>query len=263
MRSALLRVSHRRAKRLKIVRTILELDLDRPKAVALVPTMGAFHEGHLSLMRRAKDVADTVIVSLFVNPMQFVKGEDFEHYPRNEEHDFHLAESVGVDIMFAPSVEEMYRGEQTIVQIQGVTSRWEGEHRPGHFEGVATIVAKLFNIIRPDIAIFGLKDFQQCVVIDRVVKDLNFPVALMFEETVREPDGLAMSSRNAYLSAQERGIAPLLHRELVRLAGLAAPINAEFQASKRALSDAGFVVDYLALVDGRSLEPTKEARKGN
>src|SRR2546421_8787548 len=114
MRSALLRVSHRRAKRLKIVRTILELDLDRSKTVALVPTMGAFHKGHLSLMRRAKEVADTVIVSLFVNPTQFVKGEDFERYPRNEEHDFHLAESVGVDIMFAPSAEEMHGGGQSI-----------------------------------------------------------------------------------------------------------------------------------------------------
>jgi len=242
----------------KIVRTIAELDLDRSKPIALVPTMGAFHEGHLSLMRRARDVAETVVVSLFVNPTQFMAGEDFEKYPRDEDRDFTLAREVGVDVMFAPAVADMYTGSGTVVHVRGVTERWEGEHRPGHFDGVATVVAKLFNIVRPDVALFGLKDFQQCVVIDRMVKDLNIPLVLMFEETIREPDGLAMSSRNAYLSPEERRVAPLLHQELVRLSRCSQPLKAEIGTSHERLTSVGFRVDYLALVDSATLEPVEK-----
>jgi len=248
---------------LKIVRTIAKLQLDRTKSIAFVPTMGAFHEGHLALMRRAREAAEIVVVSLFVNPTQFVAGEDYDRYPRNEERDFELARKIPVDVMFAPSVAEMYAGEETVIHVKGVSERWEGEHRPGHFDGVATVVAKLFNIVRPNIAVFGLKDFQQAVVIDRMVRDLNIPLALLFEETVREQDGLAMSSRNAYLSPEQRRLAPMLHEELEQLSKSKSAGDKELSESKERLAKAGFAVDYLALVDGATLEPARKLEKGN
>lgn len=259
-----MQVSGRRAKLLKVFRRIAELDFDRTKNLVLVPTMGAFHEGHLHLMKRARSFGQQVVVSLFVNPTQFAPGEDFDRYPRDEARDFKLAESVGVDAIFAPSVEEMYSSKNTRVVVGTIAERWEGAIRPGHFEGVATVVAKLFNIVRPTTAIFGLKDFQQCAVIQQMVSDLNFALQLHFEETVREPDGLAMSSRNVYLSEGERAKAPLLHSELLRIReqlSAGAPVEEELTASSAKLQKEGFNVQYLEYVDSTSLLPLRECKQ--
>jgi pantoate--beta-alanine ligase len=175
------------------------------RTIALVPTMGFFHEAHLELMRVAKRHADTVVISLFVNPMQFRPDEDFRDYPRDLEGDLAKARSVGVDLAFVPSPEEMYpSGFQAKVDILRLSQHLCGKSRPGHFVGVATVVLKLFNIIRPHLAIFGQKDYQQLAVISRMVKDLNLDLQIVGVPTIRDPDGLAMSSRNAYLSTDER-----------------------------------------------------------
>lgn len=225
--------------------------------------MGAFHEGHVSLIKAARVACDTVFVSLFVNPTQFGPTEDYTRYPRDEERDCALAAEAGVDFVFAPSAEEMYPSKDTIVKVEGVTALWEGAHRPGHFDGVATVVCKLFNIIRPDVAFFGLKDYQQCAVIRSMVRDLNMSVRLDFCETVREHNGLALSSRNRYLSPAARETAAGLYGELSRLACAltdAAPRSREaveslVEPAIEALERAGFSVDYLALVDPVTLEP--------
>lgn len=225
--------------------------------------MGAFHEGHLALMRAAKEACGFAIVSLFVNPTQFAPGEDFSRYPRDEARDFELAESVGVDVMYAPSAEEMVARFSTIVQVGRIASRWEGERRPGHFEGVATIVAKLFHQVQPTVAFFGLKDFQQCAVVTQMVRDLDFPLELHFLETVREPDGLAKSSRNRYLEPAFRARAPELFRHLQEAASAVdacGPTDVEgarMAVARQAqyLSDKGFEVEYFALVDADTLEP--------
>jgi pantoate--beta-alanine ligase len=248
---------------LKTVRRIADLRELCVGKVGLVPTMGAFHEGHLSLMRAARAECDTVVLSLFVNPTQFGPNEDYSRYPRNEEADAAMAEGVGVDVLFAPTAEEMYPRKTTAVRVEGVTARWEGAHRPVHFDGVATVVCKLFNIVRPDAAFFGLKDFQQCSVIRTMVEDLNMPVLLRFCETVREPSGLALSSRNQYLSASERELAANLYSELSRLSLAlrssapcdSAGIDSRLKEGVVNLTASRFAVDYLALVDPRSLEP--------
>lgn len=220
--------------------------------------MGAFHEGHLDLMRHARAECEVVAVSLFVNPTQFGPAEDFSRYPRDEERDFAMALEVGVDLMFAPSVEEMYPRKTTSVCVRGVSEYWEGQRRPGHFEGVATVVAKLFHIVAPQRAYFGLKDLQQCAVIRQMVEDLNFPIELRLIETVREPDGLAMSSRNAYLAVEERIEAPRMYRELSALSqllsegGAAAP---PIERTERTLREHGWDVEYLALVHPLTMEP--------
>jgi len=183
--------------------------------LGFVPTMGALHEGHLSLVRRSKREADVTVVSLFVNPAQFGPHEDFLQYPRNLERDSELLLRAGVDFLFAPPVEEIYPADfQTYVTVERVAAPLEGASRPGHFRGVATIVAKLFHIVQPDSAYFGRKDAQQCAVIKQMVRDLNLPVEIVVCPIVREPDGLALSSRNAYLSAEERQAALILHRSL-------------------------------------------------
>jgi len=184
--------------------------------IGFVPTMGFLHEGHLSLIDVARAHGATfVVVSIFVNPKQFGPSEDFARYPRNEEGDRAMLEARGTDLLFLPDVETMYpKGAVTTVSVAGVSKPLEGERRPGHFDGVATIVLKLFDIVQPDLAVFGRKDAQQCAVIDRMVRDLDVPVHLIFADTVREHDGLAMSSRNSYLSADERKLAPALHRAL-------------------------------------------------
>lgn len=183
--------------------------------IGLVPTMGFLHEGHLELMRVAKKHADTVVMSIFVNPIQFGPNEDYETYPRDTERDLAKADGVGVDIAFMPTVKEMYpEGSQTTVTVSKVTKHLCGLSRPGHFEGVATVVAKLFNIIKPHLAIFGQKDYQQLTVISRMVRDLNMDVQIIGVPTVREPDGLAMSSRNSYLSPHERNSALCLKKSL-------------------------------------------------
>ncbi len=185
------------------------------KGVGLVPTMGYFHDGHLTLMRRARQQCGFVVVSLFVNPLQFGPAEDFGRYPRDLQRDSRLAESTGVDLLFVPAVDEMYPpGFDCHVEPGGVAGVLCGRSRPGHFRGVATVVTKLFNIVQPDLAFFGEKDYQQVVVIRRMVEDLNIPVTVVRVPTVREPDGLAMSSRNVYLSPDERRAALALSRGL-------------------------------------------------
>lgn len=229
--------------------------------------MGALHEGHLSLMRAAKAECDTTIASIFVNPTQFGPQEDFTNYPRTEQEDIELARSAGVDYLFMPTIEEMYENTNTLVHVSGVSELWEGQRRPGHFDGVATIVAKLFHIISPHYSYFGLKDFQQCAVLKAMVRDLNFRITLRFMETVREVDGLAMSSRNRYLSPEERSRAPLLYKSLghaaLEIAALltdsAGSIENILAKQVSSLASNGFSVDYFELVDAESLEPTRKA----
>ncbi len=232
---------------------------DRP--VGFVPTMGAFHEGHLELMRTSVRENACTVVSLFVNPTQFAPHEDLDKYPRDESRDAELAHSVGVDVLFAPSVTTVYPRKTTEVRVSGVSERFEGALRPTHFAGVATVVLKLFNMVRPERAYFGLKDLQQCAVVRRMVEDLDVPVELRFLETVREPDGLAMSSRNVYLSPNERAQAPKLYEHL---SGLARVLRANPDASvaklaegaAAQLSELGFDVQYLQLVDPQTMEPS-------
>jgi pantoate--beta-alanine ligase len=198
------------------IRTIADLRAEpRDGSVGLVPTMGAFHEGHLALFRAARAENDLVVASLFVNPAQFGANEDLAKYPRDEERDVRVAEKAGVDILFAPDASELYPpGFQTWVDVEELGNRLEGEHRPGHFRGVATICLKLFNIVRPDRAYFGQKDAQQVAVVKRMVRDLDHEVEIRVVPTVRDADGLALSSRNVYLSPAERELALTLPRAL-------------------------------------------------
>ena len=184
-------------------------------SIGFVPTMGYLHEGHLALVRRARELSDRVVVSIFVNPIQFAPGEDYQRYPRDLERDKALLEKEGVDVLFAPTAQEMYPPEfQTYVEVKELSSGLCGRYRTGHFIGVATVVLKLFNIVQPDIAVFGEKDYQQLKVIQRMVQDLNLDVKIISHPTVREEDGLAMSSRNTYLSPEERKSAIALYKAL-------------------------------------------------
>ncbi|SRR5579859_695905 len=228
--------------------------------VAFVPTMGALHEGHLSLVKAGLAEADRVVVSIFVNPTQFGPNEDFAAYPRTEEADVAKLEGAGAHAVYAPSVEEMYpAGAATTVHVAGVSDGLCGTFRPGHFDGVATVVSKLLNQAQPEIALFGEKDFQQLQVIRRLVKDLDIPVAVRGVPTLREADGLAMSSRNAYLSPEERATAPALHRALSEAAAkLQAGAEADpvLQDGIAAILAAGFgSVDYLELRAAEDLLP--------
>jgi pantoate--beta-alanine ligase len=200
----------------KIVRTISELRSEpREGLLGLVPTMGALHEGHLALFRAAREENDRVVASLFVNPAQFAADEDLATYPRDEERDARLAEEAGVDVLFAPAPDELYPpGFQTWVEVEDLGRRLEGEHRPGHFRGVATVCLKLFNIVRPNRAYFGQKDAQQVAVLKQMVRDLDLDLEIRVVPTVRDPDGLALSSRNAYLSGEQRQRALALPRAL-------------------------------------------------
>ena len=233
------------------------------KRLGLVPTMGALHEGHLSLVRAAKAQCGAVAVSIFVNPTQFGPAEDLARYPRQFERDCRLLEKEGVEILFAPPVEEIYRGGAvTWVVVEGLSDKLDGRSRPGHFRGVTTIVAKLFHIVEPDAAFFGQKDAVQLAVIRRMVRDLNFPVEIVACPIVREPDGLAMSSRNAYLNREERSRALVLQRSLQRA-------QREFQAGERTaaklISAAKEVfarepqvrLDYFEIVDPDTLDPVE------
>ena len=221
---------------MKVVRTAADPARLSPEgSVGLVPTMGAFHEGHLSLFRAARAENDTVVASLFVNPAQFAAVEDLERYPRDEERDAQLAEEAGVDILFVPPLEEIYPpGFQTWVDVEELGAILEGEHRPGHFRGVATVCLKLFNLVRPDRAYFGQKDAQQAAVIKTMARDLGVPVQVRVCPTVRDEDGLALSSRNSYLTPEEREAALALPRAL--------------QARDRSLLD-GLQVDYFEEAD--------------
>jgi pantoate--beta-alanine ligase len=252
----------------QIVRSSEELALARTKLsgkVALVPTMGALHAGHMALVAEAKNHADSVVASIFVNPAQFGEGEDFGRYPRREEQDTAMLREAACDLLWIPSVVDIYPdGFATRVSVAGVSDRWEGEARPGHFDGVATVVAKLLVAVRPDVALFGEKDFQQLAVIRRMVADLGLPAEIIGVPTVREPDGLALSSRNAYLSPDERRRAVALPKALrsARDSILGGTnVATALRDAKQALVDAGFLkIDYLALVDAATLEPLDAPR---
>jgi pantoate--beta-alanine ligase len=235
--------------------------------LGLVPTMGALHEGHLSLVHAAKARCDTVAVSLFVNPTQFGPNEDLAKYPRPYERDRELLEKEGVAILFAPSAEAMYpQGKATWVVVEGLSEKLDGRSRPGHFRGVTTVVSKLFHIIEPDVAFFGQKDAAQSAVIRRMVRDLNFPVEIVICPIVREPDGLAMSSRNAYLNPDERQRALAVHRSLNR-------VENEFRAGERnaarLIAAAAKVfapepqirLDYFEIVDPDTLDPVDQIER--
>lgn len=222
--------------------------------ISLVPTMGNLHEGHLELVARARQSADRVVVSIFVNPLQFGEGEDFEAYPRTFDEDVRKLEEQGTDLLFNPGVEEMYarpQQDQTRVEVPGVSDILCGASRPGHFAGVATVVCKLFNQVQPDETVFGEKDFQQLLVIRRMVEDLNMPVKVIGCPTVRESDGLARSSRNRYLSAEERAIAPRLHQVLQQVASqlrIGEDNFSTLEADARVeLDAAGFITDYVEI----------------
>lgn len=227
--------------------------------VALVPTMGALHAGHLKLIAEARKRADRVVATIFVNPLQFGAGEDLGRYPRREAEDSRLLERAGCDLLWLPGVEDMFPHTPSSIHVAGLSDRWEGEARPGHFDGVATVVAELLTAVAPDIAVFGEKDFQQLAVIRRLVADRALPVEIVGVETVRDSDGLALSSRNAYLSKDERKLALALPialefaRDSIR-SGEA--VTATLAAAKQQLVEAGFLrIDYLALVAASTLEP--------
>ena len=236
--------------------------------LGLVPTMGALHEGHLSLVRAANARCDVVAVSIFVNPAQFGPHEDLAKYPRTFEQDCDLLTKENVDLIFAPSVEEMYPNDAvTWVTVEELSNRLDGRSRPGHFRGVTTVVSKLFHIVEPEVAFFGQKDAAQVAIVRRMVRDLDIPVEIVACPTVREPDGLAMSSRNAYLDAQQRKQALVLHRSLMRVKKLAQ--TGEQNAAKliaaahdEFASDSSARIDYLEIVDPDRLDPVEDVSKG-
>jgi pantoate--beta-alanine ligase len=257
---------------MRICETIKEmrLALREPKQIdrqiGFVPTMGALHEGHLSLVRSARQQADIVVASIFVNPAQFGPHEDFARYPRNFEGDRQMLEKDGVDFLFAPAVEEMYPiGAVTYVTVEGLSDRLCGKSRPGHFRGVTTIVAKLFNIIQPHIAFFGQKDAAQVAIIRRMVRDLRFAVEIVACPIIRERDGLAMSSRNAYLHANQHNSALVLSRALFRMRdAYDAGENRAAELIKEGMqvltTEPGARLDYLEIVDADTLDPISTVR---
>jgi len=234
--------------------------------IGLVPTMGALHEGHRSLIRAARLACDAVAVSIFVNPLQFGPLEDFDRYPRPLAQDLGLCRSAGVDAVFVPRAQEMYPADfETAVSVQRLTRRYEGLSRPGHFGGVTTVVAKLLNIVRPDKAFFGQKDYQQAVVVGRLVKDLNVDTEIVVRPTVREPDGLALSSRNRHLSPEERKAATVLYRalsegrELIR-AGERSVKKVEAAMNRIIWAEPLARLDYLAVADPITLDEVRSVR---
>jgi pantoate--beta-alanine ligase len=238
------------------------------KRLGLVPTMGALHQGHLSLVRAAHAQADVTVVSIFVNPKQFGPTEDFDQYPRNLERDAAMLETEKTDYLFCPSVEEMYpRGAASWVTVEEISERLDGRSRPGHFRGVTTVVAKLFNIVQPDVAYFGQKDAAQAAIIRKMVNDLNFDLEVVVCPIVREPDGLAMSSRNAYLSVEERRQATVLYRALMRVQWLADKGESDSgrlaDAGKQVMAEEPAVrLDYLEIVDPDTLLPIPDVARG-
>ncbi|MCR6629942.1 MAG: pantoate--beta-alanine ligase [Magnetospirillum sp.] len=249
---------------LDIVRSVADLRSrvkywrDQGLSVAMVPTMGALHQGHLALVRTALELADRVVASVFVNPTQFGPSEDLSRYPRQEAQDAGLLDQAGCHLMFAPKVEEMYPdGFATTISVKGVSQPLEGAFRPGHFDGVATVVTKLLMQGRPDFAVFGEKDWQQLAVIRRLARDLDLPAEIVGVPTVREADGLALSSRNAYLSPEDRSVAPALHRALQAVAEGLKQGKAAEELCHRAAADllaAGFAsVDYIDVRDADTM----------
>ncbi len=238
------------------------------RRLGLVPTMGALHEGHLSLVRMARAQAQAVAVSLFVNPLQFGPAEDYGKYPRNFERDRELLSAERVDLLFAPTPEQMYApGAATYVTVEEMSDKLCGRSRPGHFRGVTTIVAKLFHIVEPDLAFFGQKDAAQVAILKRMVRDLNFAVQIVVGPTVREPDGLALSSRNAYLDAQQRKSATVLYRALMRIQTLAdkgeRSAEALLRAGKDVIAEEPAVrLDYLEIVNPDTLDAVSDISAG-
>lgn len=238
------------------------------KRLGLVPTMGALHEGHLSLVRAARAASDVVAVSIFVNPTQFGPNEDLAKYPRSFERDCELLEREGVEFIFAPSVDEMYpAGALTWVTVEGLSGKLDGRSRPSHFRGVTTVVSKLFHIVEPDAAFFGQKDAAQVAVIRRMVRDLNFEVEITVCPIVRESDGLAMSSRNAYLTGEQRKQALILHRSLMRVKEMAAGGESSAErliaAGRKELgSEPDVRLDYFEVVDAQTLDTIKNVSSG-
>lgn len=253
---------------MQIVRSSEELARARATlggTVALVPTMGALHAGHMALVEAARGSADSVVATIFVNPTQFGPNEDFGRYPRREGEDARMLEEAGCDLLWMPSARDIYPdGFSTTIHVGRVSEAWEGEARPGHFDGVATVVAKLLLSVRPDAALFGEKDFQQLAVIRRMVEDLNIGVEILSVPTVREEDGLALSSRNAYLSPDERSRAVALPNALnyARSAIVdGTPVRMALDTGRKMLIEAGFTrIDYFALVDAATLERLEAPR---
>jgi len=249
-------------------RTLVRAARHQGKTIGFVPTMGALHAGHISLVRAAKSRSGFVVASIFVNPTQFGPTEDFSRYPRTFEADQEKLKAEGVDLLFAPSVEEMYpAGAVTFVNVEQISERLDGRSRQGHFRGVATVVAKLFSIVEPDIAFFGQKDAAQAAIIKRMVRDLMFPIEIVVAPIVREPDGLALSSRNTYLSLEERRQATVLSRALGEVEarfnnGETSAENLIAVARQVFASAPSVRVDYVEIVDPETLEEVSVARQG-
>ncbi len=259
---------------MRIIRDIREMQAASRAAriqgssIGFVPTMGALHEGHLSLVRRARSAANLVVASIFVNPLQFGAGEDFSKYPRTLEADCARLEAEGVEIVFAPTTEQMYpAGATTVVYVEGLSEKLDGRSRPGHFRGVSTVVAKLFHIVQPDYAVFGQKDAAQVAVLRRMVRDLNMDLELIIAPIVREADGLALSSRNVYLTAEQRRQALVLHRALLEVESCA---NSGDRSAEKLRSAALAVLaaepaaklDYFEIVDPDMLAPVGDISHG-
>ena len=253
---------------IEALRERLVREREAGRTIGFVPTMGFLHDGHLALVDDLRSVVDIIVMSIFVNPLQFGPNEDLSRYPRNIERDRALAASRGVEILFAPSVAEMYPPGAEIRVVAGATaSRWEGAHRPGHFDGVLTVVAKLFNIVRPDVAAFGQKDLEQVTLIRKLVRDLDFPLALRVLPTVRDTDGLALSSRNAYLTPATRiqalSLSHALHAVELRWRAGERDANVLRELAAAVFASAGGVVpDYIAVADPDSLAPVARAEAG-
>lgn len=256
---------------IQTVRQMQEISLEQKKqgkTIGFVPTMGYLHEGHLNLLRTAGEMTDTVVTSIYVNPTQFAPNEDFSKYPRDFERDSELASSVGCDYLFFPIDKEMYPdGFDTFISVGNITMKFEGEKRPGHFNGVATVVTKLFNAVMPTIAFFGQKDYQQTLVVRKLVKDLLMPISIVIVPTARQSDGLAMSSRNVYLSTYERTKADIIYRTLTTTKE--AILNGE---KKRKIINAIMInnlrseplvrIDYASAADAETLSEPEEFKKG-
>lgn len=231
------------------------------KTIGFVPTMGFLHEGHVSLMRAARRSCDVVVTSIFVNPTQFGPQEDFDRYPRDEDGDGRKCDAAGVDLLFMPATDRMYPGKPAVsVRVEGISEVLEGAVRPGHFNGVATVVAKLLHIVKPHRAFFGQKDYQQCAVIRRMVKDLNLDTEIETLPTMREHDGLAMSSRNSYLTPDERRAAPAIYRALSAAEQLARTGTREPETLKNRVQavlreEPGITIDYIEIADAETLTP--------
>ena len=238
------------------------------RRIAVVPTMGALHRGHLALVREARSQGDVVITTIFVNPTQFGPAEDFDRYPRSLQHDSKLAEEAGTDILFAPAAEAIYPPQyQTYVTVRDVSARLEGALRPDHFRGVVTVVAKLVNLTKPHAAVFGQKDVQQVAVIRRMLRDLNFDIRLIVVPTVREPDGLALSSRNVYLSSSQRKEAPVLFASLRRAESMIRSGVRSRQAIHDAVQEtiaggSSAVIDYVSIANAETFDELEEFRSG-